>query len=229
MGFLSFRKKQLSHEQKVALAYKCYNPKLVDKVFPRGKEQASVIIKSLSIILGINLSTLKATEYYRILTIYSDILARRIISKCFDDNTIMYLLSDYAEYIKTEPLAHQVHAYCAVNMIENSYALTSIEDIRNFEQAQTKHLDDELYGLTPGKPIYTIGVTSSQEYLNSLQTSKGESITWKRSHHLRVEDVKGIIDVYDVFLANGERYERIYINMYGTWTSKKTPRGFEFK
>ena len=231
MGLFSFfSKKEPSHEKKIALAYKCYNPNLVSTVFPRGKEQADIIIRSLATILGIDLSALKALEYYRILTIYSDIFVRRLISKAFDNNTIIYLMHDYAEYIKNETLAHQVHAYCAVNMIEKSYALTSTEDIRTFEEAQTKYLDDDHYGLTTKKPIYTIGVTSTRDYLNSLKASTGEEITWERSvSYPMIEGVKGIVDAYDTFLASGQKYKRIYINMYGTWTSKKAPNGFNFK
>ena len=63
MGLFSFfSKKEPSHEKKIALAYKCYNPKLVSAVFPRGKEQADIIIRSLATILDIDLSTLKALE-----------------------------------------------------------------------------------------------------------------------------------------------------------------------
>ena len=49
-----FKKTPPTHEEKVNLAYKCFNEKMVKAVFPGEKQQASNIIRSLGKILNIN-------------------------------------------------------------------------------------------------------------------------------------------------------------------------------
>lgn len=62
-----FKKKSPTHEEKVALAHKCYKPEMVSMVFPGGTKQVSNIIVSLAKIYGVSLEPLTAKEYYDIL------------------------------------------------------------------------------------------------------------------------------------------------------------------
>lgn len=80
MGLFDFLKNN-QHDKKVALAYKCYKQEMVGMVFPGGKEQASRIIKSLAVILGIDLSALKPIDYYNVLTIYGCLQRTRKLDK----------------------------------------------------------------------------------------------------------------------------------------------------
>ena len=245
MGLFDFFKDN-HHNKKVGLAYKCYKPEMVDMVFPGGKEQASRIIKSLAVILGIDLSALKPIDYYNVLTIYSGVLIRRVVTKSTDEHIIVSLQVNHKQYIKNEMLAQQVLAYCTINMKNNSFALESAEDInalnmfdniltqnretsRLNEDAQNDNLDDEEYGLVPNKPIYTTGVGGSEKYLRSLMTSDGKAIIWDRRGSMSVNGINGMIDIYDISFVDGRRYKTIYINMYGTSISQKAPNGFKFK
>lgn len=245
MGLFDFFKDN-HHNKKVGLAYKCYKPEMVGMVFPGGKEQASRIIKSLAVILGIDLSALKPIDYYNVLTIYSGVLIRRVVTKSTDEHIIVSLQVNHKQYIKNEMLAQQVLAYCTINMNNNSFALESTEDIdtlnmfdniltqnretsRLNEDAQNDNLDDEEYGLVPNKPIYTTGVGGSEKYLRSLTTSDGKAIIWDRRGSMSVNGINGMIDVYDISFVDGRRYKTIYINMYGTSISQKAPNGFKFK
>lgn len=245
MGLFDFLKNN-QHDKKVALAYKCYKQEMVGMVFPGGKEQASRIIKSLAVILGIDLSALKPIDYYNVLTIYSGVLIRRVVTKSSDEHIIVSLQVNHKQYIKNEMLAQQVLAYCTINMKNNSFALESAEDInalnmfdniltqnretsRLNEEAQNDNLDDEEYGLVPNKPIYTTGVGGSEKYLRSLMTSDGKAIIWDRRGSMSVDGINGMIDIYDISFVDGRRYKTIYINMYGTSISQKAPNGFKFK
>lgn len=245
MGLFDFFKDN-QHNKKVGLAYKCYKPEMVGMVFPGGKEQASRIIKSLAVILGIDLSALKPIDYYNVLTIYSGVLIRRVVTKSTDEHIIVSLQANHKQYIKNEMLAQQVLAYCTINMKNNSFALESAEDInalnmfdniltqnretsRLNEEAQKENLDDDEYGLVPHKPIYTTGVGGSEKYLRSLMTSDGKAIIWDRRGSMSVDGVNGMIDIYDISYVDGKRYKTIYINMYGTSISQKAPNGFRFK
>ncbi len=245
MGLFNFFANN-QHNKKVALAYKCYKPEMVGMVFPGGKEQASVIIKSLAVILDINLSALEPIDYYNVLTIYSGVLIRRTVTKSSDEHIIMSLQVNHEKYIKNEMLAQQVLAYCTLNMKNHSFALNSTEDIKALnlydsilsqnretsrlnEKAQNENLDDEEYGLVPQKPIYTTGVGGSEKYLRSLMTSDGKAIIWDRRGSMSVKGINGMIDIYDISFVDGKRYKTIYINMYGTSISQKAPNGFKFK
>ena len=237
--------KNNQHDKKVALAYQCYKSEMVGMVFPGGKEQASKIIKSLAIILDIDLSVLKPIDYYNILTIYSGVFIRQTVTNSSDDNIKVGLQLKHEQYIKNEMLAQQVLAYCIINMKNNSFALESVEDIktlntfshilsqnqaiaRSNEDVQSQNLDDEEYGLVPQKPIYTTGVDGSEKYLNSLVTSDGKVVTWRRAGSTSIEGVTGTIDFY-VSYVDGRRYKNVFINMYGTSISQKAPIGFKFK
>lgn len=245
MGLFDFLKNR-QHEKKVALAYKCYKQEMVGMVFPGGKEQASRIIKSLAVILGIDLSVLKPIDYYNVLSIYSGVLIRRIVTKSADDHIIVSLQVNHKQYIKNEVLAQQVLAYCTINMKNNSFALESDEDINSLnmfdniltqnreisrlnEDSQNDNLNDEEYGLVPNKPIYTTGVGGSEKYLKALITSDGKAIIWNRRGSMSVDGINGMIDVYDISFVDGRSYKTIYINMYGTSISQKAPNGFKFK
>ena len=245
MGLFDFLKNN-QHDKKVALAYKCYKPEMVSMVFPGGKEQASRIIKSLAIILGIDLSALKPIDYYNLLTIYSGVLIRRVVTKSADEHIIVSLQVNHKQYIKNEMLAQQVLAYCTINMKNNLFDLESVEHINTLnmfdsiltqnretsrlnEEAQNDNLDDEQYGLVPNKPIYTTGVGGSEKYISSLMTSDSKAIIWDRRGSMSVDGINGMIDIYDISFVDGRRYKTIYINMYGTSISPKAPNGFKFK
>lgn len=89
-------------------------------------------------------------------------------------------------------------------------------------------VNDEDYGYTSKKPIMTFRVPGSNQYLESLVTENGETITWNRVGSTSDPDIDGMIDIYEIF-CNANKITTLYLNMYGVSNSKHTPKGFIFK
>ena len=113
-----FKKKSPTHEEKVALAYKCYKPEMVSMVFPGGTKQVSNVIVSLAKIYGVSLEPLTAKEYYDILTAYSDVLIRLTITNSSDKHIVGSLQVKHKNYIKNAETAEKVFAFCKLNVVE---------------------------------------------------------------------------------------------------------------
>ena len=166
-----FKKKPPTHEEKVDLAYRCYKPEMVGMVFPGGKKQASNIIRSIAKLIGANLESLDAKGYYGLLSIFSDVLIRRVVTHSTDDSIVASLQSKHSQEIKNKAIAQKVLAYCTINMQNHDFCLDNAESIdalslfdnilskneqiaQSNGTAQTENLDDPDYGLVPEKPVY---------------------------------------------------------------------------
>lgn len=244
MGFFDFlKKKGPSHEEKVELAYRCYKADMVGLVFPGGKNQASKIICSLAKIYNLNLEVCDAKMYYNILSTYSDVLIRRVVTQSADSQIVTSLQVKHVDIVKTPDMGRKALAYVTMNMNNNDFSLDSDEDISvinmlaqayadnektvaNNAQAETQNYDDPEYGLVPNKPVYTQGVGGSKQYLSGLKSSLGEELAWNRRGSTSVAGVNGMIDIYDSTLPSGRPYKTVYINMYGSSNSSKLPKGF---
>ena len=245
MGFFDFlKKKGPSHEEKVELAYRCYKTDMVGMIFPGGKEQASKIICSLAKIYNLNIEVCDAKMYYNILSTYSDVLIRRIVTQSADGQIVTSLQVKHADLVKTPDIGRKVLAYVTMNMSNNDFSLDSEEDysmlnmfadayannekaVADNAQAETQNFDDPEYGLVPNKPVYTQGVGGTKQYLSGLKSSLGEKLAWNRRGSTSVSGVNGMIDIYDSTLPSGKPYKTIYINMYGSGISTKLPKGFK--
>lgn len=97
---------------------------------------------------------------------------------------------------------------------------------RNVEESNSADFE---YGLIPNKPVYTAFIEGQMDYLNSLRTLDGATITWNRKGSMVVEGVNGVVDIYETYLPSGELYKTLYLNMYGTETSKIPPDGFKMR
>lgn len=238
-----FKKKQPSHSEKVELAYKCYKPDMVGMIFPGGKVQADKVISSLGKLYGVNLNESDAKKYYDILTTYSDVLIRRVVTQSSDDHIITSLQIKHGDLIKNKAVAQKALAYVTLNMINNDFSLDTPEDLSSLDfmtdmysemeqtarenaEAEKENMDDPEYGLVASKPIYTNGVNGSNKYLEGLKTALGEKLTWKRVGSTSAEGVNGLIDIYVSTLPSGKEYNTLYLNMYGSSNSKKVPKGF---
>ena len=241
-----FKKKPPTHEEKVDLAYRCYKPEMVEMVFPGGKKQASNIICSIARLVGKNLADLDAKGYYEFLSIYSDVLIRRVVTHSTDDNIVASLQGKHGQEIKNKAVAQKVLAYCTINMQNHDFCLDNAESMealclfdnilsqneqisKSNSEAQMENLDDPEYGFVPEKPIYVKGVEGSDKYLKSLRTVLGESIIWERHGSISVDGINGMIDIYDISLHSGKPYKTLYLNMYGTQDSTIAPKGFSIK
>jgi len=241
-----FKNKPSTHEEKVDLAYRCYKPEMVGMVFPGGKNQASNIICSIAKLIGKDLDCLDAKGYYELLSIYSDVLIRKVVTHGTDDNIVTSLQIKHGQEIKNKAVAQKVLAYCTINMQNYDFCLDNTESMEALglfdnilsqnekisesnNDAQMENFGDLEYGFVPEKPIYVKGVKGSNKYLKSLRTVSGESIIWERRGSISVDGINGMIDIYDVSLHSGKAYKTLYLNMYGTQDSTIAPKGFSIE
>lgn len=237
-----FKKKPPTHEERVALAHRCYKPEMVSMVFPGGTKQVSNIIVSLAKIYGVSLEPLTAKEYYDILTAYSDVLIRRTITNSSDEHIVMSLQVKHGNYIKNAETAEKVLAFCKLNMSDSSFVLDSSEKMQLLENCSGSmsedenmsvqnldiqdDTDDEMYGLCMEKPIYTNGQDDTDDFLNQLKSALGEDIVWEKCETLDVEGIAGKVIVYNGSLPSGKSYKTVYVNEHGINANKKIPKGF---
>lgn len=237
-----FKKKPPTHEEKVALAHRCYKPDIVDMVFPGRTKQVSNIIVSLAKIYGVNLEPLTAKEYYDILTVFSDVFIRRTITNSSDEHIVMSLQVKHGDYIKNAETAEKVLAFCKLSMSDSSFVLDSADKIKLLENCSgsmtedenlsvqnlenQENTEDEMYGLCMGKPIYANGHDDAETFLNQLKSSLGEDLTWEQHETLDVEGIGGKVIVYSSSLPSGKSYKTVYVNEHGINADKRTPKGF---
>jgi len=244
MGFFDFFKpKALTHEQKVEMAYSCYKQDMVEKIFPQGKQQASKIICSLAKIYNLKLEECDAKKYYEILSTYTAVLIRKVISKSSDNAIMQNLQVEYKELVEDKEIARLVLTFCILNMNDNAFSLDTEQNCTKLKltndmyvgnekiakqnlELEKKFINDPDYGFVPEKPIFTCGVKGSEKYLEQLCFENGERIQWNRVGSTSVDGVNGMIDVYEISTLSGEKYKELYINMYGSSDSRHAPKGF---
>ena len=241
--FDAFKKKTSSHSEKVALAYKCYKAEMVGMIFPGGQTQAGNIIISLAKIFGLKLEECNAKEYYDVLSTYSDVLIRRVVTQSPDVDILASLQVKHGDLVKSKDTAQKTLAFVTLNMKNNDFVLNTAEDLSVLDlvsgvftemsqaankntEAEQSNLGDSEYGLVVSKPVYTKGVSGSKQYIESLKTTMGEKLTWNRRGSMSVQGINGIIDVYDSTLPSGKPYKTLYLNMYGSKNSDIVPKGF---
>ena len=83
------------------------------------------------------------------------------------------------------------------------------------------------FGLALTNPIPTNTIFGSNSYLSRLCTADGYHVTNQRRGSMGAEGIKGPIDIYDLFRANGSHAGTIYISPYQRRNSNKAPRGFK--
>lgn len=244
MGLFDFFKKTPpTHEEKVNLAYKCFNEKMVKAVFPGEKQQASNIIRSLGKILNINLENCSAKEYHTILTMFSGVSIRRVLTQSNDERIIISLQVNHGEYIKDQATAEKVLTFCKLNMSDHSFVLDSEQDMALLEscsggitenekiaveniEIQEVSIEDADYGICMNKPIYTNDENDTEIFLNSLKSSLGEDLVWEKQDTLDVDGIAGKVIVYASSLPSGKSYKTIYVNEHGVSAERKIPKGF---
>lgn len=238
-----FRKKLPTHEEKVDMVYRCYKQEMVGTIFPGGKQQASNIICSLARLYGVNLDSCTAKEYHSILTTFSDVLIRRVITHSSDEHIVMSLQVKHGDYIKDKTTAEKVLAFCKLNMSDHSFVLNSEQSMALLESCsgeitdnekiavenigiQENSIEDADYGLCMSKPIYTNDENDTEIFLNSLKSSLGEDLVWEKQDTLDVDGIAGKVIVYASSLPSGKSYKTIYVNEHGVSAERKIPKGF---
>lgn len=132
MGILNFfRKKKLTHSEKVLMAYNCYKADTVDMLFPEKIHQADIIIKSLAKIYGLQLDLLSEKDYYNILTTYTDVLIHKVVTNSDDNIIVSSLEVAHSDLIKSPKIAHKVLTYTTLNMQNHSFSIENEHDMEN--------------------------------------------------------------------------------------------------
>jgi len=82
------------------------------------------------------------------------------------------------------------------------------------------------FGLEPCNPIPIHGVPNSSIYLDSLYLADGKPITYRRVGSVWESSIELPIDEYQIYDAEGNEINKIYISPYHLKCSEKTPQGF---
>lgn len=85
------------------------------------------------------------------------------------------------------------------------------------------------FGLEKNNPIPVYGIPSNHIYLQSLRTSTGDILRFRRTGSIEVENIYNPVDEYEIFNNHGETIAFIYLSPYHWTTSQKSPFGFHFK
>lgn len=123
-----FKKKEPSHSEKVSAAYRCYKPDEATMFFPGGIHQADQIICSLAKIYGLHLDLLDGASYHNILTTYTDVFIRKVITPSDDSMIMARLQMKHGDFVKSPEIARQVLAYFRLDMLDHSFTLECEED-----------------------------------------------------------------------------------------------------
>jgi hypothetical protein len=81
------------------------------------------------------------------------------------------------------------------------------------------------FGYDVTNPIPTNMINDSISYLERLYTNEGVKIEYERLGSTLSPNIKGVIDVYLIFV-HGEEMARLHICPYNKKTSEKAPKGF---
>jgi len=83
------------------------------------------------------------------------------------------------------------------------------------------------FGTSKTNPIPTCGITGSAEYLARLRTADGEEILAKRLGSIWSDNIKEIIDKYEVFKKSSQKkLGELYLCSFSKQTSSRSPEGF---
>lgn len=189
MGILNFfKKKEPSHSEKVSIAYRCYKADMVDMIFPDGIRQADKIICSLAKIYGLQLDSLDGVSYHDILTTYTDVIIRKVITQSDNGMILVSLQTQHSNLVKSPEMAQRVLAYTNLNMLDHSFALECEADMKLLSEEVVADNDEfpekqdtielgfyfenvlelAIYGKLFGKEK-TVNWLSGDAYLNQFQ------------------------------------------------------------
>ena len=94
---------------------------------------------------------------------------------------------------------------------------------------ENKYTEDDDFGKVPAKPVFVNGFGQDRAYLDRLYTSDGVKLHNERKGSITVEGIAGPVDVYHLFLPDGQLYMEIYISNYGQHTAQASPKGTTLK
>lgn len=227
----------------ISAVYGSYDKKAAALFLPKGEKQVQTILMSLAKIYGVNLVDCKVSDCRDILETYQYIFIRYSVVKMVPWDIVLSLMVGGKKFVKDIDVSSKSVAFTILNINDPSF---SVDDENNYractEYAKTlldaldniklnrdevnKFQSDIEFGLIPEKPIYAVGVSGSNDYLNKLKGLQGEPLVWTRRGSISVDGVNGIVDVYDGKLSNGQLYKTVFVNMYSPSTSTAIPFGF---
>lgn len=195
-----FRRKEPSHEEKLDQAYSCYKKDMVGLIFPKGKAQADIIVKSMAKIINVDLSKCSTAQYYDILSIYSDTLIRIVVTKSKDETIIASLQVKHKDSIHSKEVARKVLAYCILNIKDNYFGLTSDADFYQLEK---------LLSYSAVQPQVSPVTKLFTESYNKIRKCLSETEIWVDDYQF---EIVPLLVVLSDFIAMYEKKDRQAIN-----------------
>lgn len=138
--FRLFKKKEMTHSQKVEAAYRRYNADERKSFFPEGLHQADIIVRSLAKVYGVSLDALDENGYYDILTSYTEAIIRKVIPESDDAVIVRGFQVRHGSLVRTIEMARRAFTYTMLNRMDRSFAIESEEDMLFLcKAAQSEH------------------------------------------------------------------------------------------
>jgi hypothetical protein len=81
------------------------------------------------------------------------------------------------------------------------------------------------FGLDPTNPIPVNGIGGGYMYLDVLKDQKGNAITYSRIGSMSVDNIKGLIDRYEIYDSADLKLCDLYLSPYNQKNSTKRPAG----
>jgi len=81
------------------------------------------------------------------------------------------------------------------------------------------------FGRTPSNPIPVNGLFGSYAYLNRLRGKTDVGFMFHRVKSQKSKTTGNNVDLYELVSLDGEHWDRLYLDMYYTYRSKKAPSG----
>lgn len=237
-----FGKKASSFEKRFGAFYNGLQHEREPLFLPNGKEQLSIIFRSLAIICDANLDTCNLEKYDDFLRIYIDIWARRKVLTSTEENeerAIASLLWKHNSLNRDTAL--KAYHFCNLNCDNPQFSLLRTEDFETFEFVNQSKDADELsnekekysgnidakdYGLSPENPVHVSDRNRFQQFLGRLKTVFGEELLWEDADVLQENaDAANKCYAYNGILPSGRRYKTVYIATSGNSVTR-IPSGF---
>lgn len=207
--------------------------KIFNRVFPDGREQVNKELNDVKDILD------------------SKYPADQIISMYLHMTTSFFLFKDKSEerivsssFIKTGGKIKKDDLVRVYNYIGDKFARQSLNLLGVDELFMSDNISDGMFsghggcdtdeipgsygkfGHSLTNPVPTKGIIGSNSYLGRLRLPSGEDIQWKRVGSRTSQNIKDVIDEYELLDKSESRIGIIFICPYHQRNSEKSPTGF---
>lgn len=207
-------KNAITHEEKVNVAYSEIPDKYEYLVFPKGIDQAEVVIQGIAHLIQIELDEVNSDTY-------SKLLSMMVAVYIFDSKEagfrecIEFLNDKYSASFDGRKNWKLVYWYCHLALNQGYFPLSDenydlVMWCSAYYSEEPRFVTPE-YGLSIEYPLYTNGI-SGMQYVNTLFTLDDEKLKWRLNRTYSLSNEPYRVDTYEGYRESGELYRIIYLS-----------------